>query len=94
MTELEMESKLTLVDEKSDKSKRKRKTTITLQDSLKSLSGAVRILTRRYGFQEIMNTVLWTNPNFQQVALKMMKGLFCFVLQFLLFCKTKTNTLS
>lgn len=74
MAELEVESKLALVDEKSaDKAKRKRKTTITLQDSLKSLSGAVRILTRRYGFQEIMNTVLWTNPNLQQVALKMMK---------------------
>jgi tubulin polyglutamylase TTLL6/13 len=74
MAEAEMESKSALVDEKeADKAKRKRKTTVTLQDSLKCMSGAVRILTRRYGFQEVLNAVLWTNPDLHQVALKMIK---------------------
>lgn len=56
-----------------NKLKKKRKTQVTLADSLKSLGGAVRILTRRYGFEEVMYSVLWTNPDLHQVALKTMK---------------------
>jgi hypothetical protein len=60
-------------EEAENKLKKKRKTQVTLADSLKSLGGAVRILTRRYGFEEVMYSVLWTNPDLHQVALKTMK---------------------
>jgi len=60
-------------EEAENKLKKKRKTQVTLADSIKSLGGAVRILTRRYGFEEVMYSVLWTNPDLHQVALKTMK---------------------
>ena len=41
-----------------DKSKKKRKTVITIADSLKSLGGAIRILSRRYGYPEVNTSII------------------------------------